>query len=132
MKASRHLEFLSYVFALAWSDGELRDQERAFMRGLVACASLRDEERGQVEVWFEQAPPGVDWSLLADDRLLGRHLMYESLTLAMSDMEVSAEELAFLDELRERAGLDVPTYHALMQEVEQALIARMKARDQGS
>ncbi len=42
------------------------------------------------------------------------------------------EELAFLDELRERAGLDVPTYHALMQEVEQALITRMKSREQGS
>lgn len=115
------LSCLQYVFALAWADGHFDPVEREFLAGLLDRAGLDDASYMEAVAWLERAPQEPDWALLQSQPNVAQDVLRQAMLLAMLDLSVSLEEMAFLEELRDRIGLSEADFWRLQQEVEQII-----------
>ena len=53
------LRLMKFVCAFAWADLEVQNEERAFVRRMVARLGLGPDESAQVDAWL-QVPPRID------------------------------------------------------------------------
>jgi tellurite resistance protein len=104
------------LFAVAWADGELREQERNFLGDLVH----RSEAGAQASAWFKQAPPEPDWQALRADDESASAVLRQAMYMAAADETIQYEETLLLDRLREQLGLSEDDFRRIQQEVEQA------------
>ena len=128
MTSEQRLLFLQYLFAAAWSDGELAEEEREILRTMIYGAELREDMAKICDGWFGERPEEPDWSQLAEDTEMRNIMMRQAMVLAGSDMEFSAAEISYLDRLRERTGMEEAEYYAIWKEVE-GLLAQGRAKD---
>jgi len=94
------LLLLRFVCAFAWTDLEVRDQERVFVRRLVARLGLDDAAATDVEQWLHVAPaPGtVDPRSIPKEH---RRAFIEAVrALIYVDGEVDAEERQRFEQLK--------------------------------
>ncbi|MCC6213760.1 MAG: TerB family tellurite resistance protein [Polyangiaceae bacterium] len=92
LSREHRLLLLEFVCAFAWTDLEIRDGERRFVRRLVDRLALAEEDRGQVDEWLAIAPsPGaVDPARVPVEH---RRTFVETVrALIYSDGDVDAEE----------------------------------------
>lgn len=98
------LLLLEFVCAFAWTDLEIREGERRFVRRLVDRLELGPEDRGQVEEWLSIAPsPGsVDPKRVPAEH---RRTFVETVrALIYSDGDVDAEERERFESLKRSLG----------------------------
>jgi hypothetical protein len=53
------MRLMKFVCSFAWADLEIREEEREFVRAMVARLALDEEERREVQGWLD-APPQPD------------------------------------------------------------------------
>jgi hypothetical protein len=97
---SDRLLLLKFLCAFAWTDLEVSDKERAFVRRILGQAKLGPDDERQVEEWLDVAPaPGsVDPSKVPQAH---RKLFLDAVrALVYADGRVDAEERENLDRLR--------------------------------
>ena len=97
--AERELLF-RFLCAFAWVDGEVSDEERRFVRRLMAKVELTDAERLDVESWFLHAPESksVDPAQIPAEH---RRLFVDSMrALIFMVGLVTESERAYLEELK--------------------------------
>lgn len=89
---------LRLVANLAWLDGEVRDEERKFVRRLMAGVDLSSDETKEVESWLLVAPEEVKPESVPVEH---KRLFVEAARMAMFvDGEIAPEEQAHFDRLR--------------------------------
>lgn len=128
MTSEQRLLFLQYLFAAAWSDGEIAEEEREILRTMIYGAELTAETAAICSDWFTTRPSEPDWEALANDSVMRTIMMRQAMVLAGSDMEYSASEIAYLDRLRERTQMEADEYYSIWKEVE-GLLAQGRAKE---
>jgi len=53
----QRLQLMKFVCSFAWSDLEVQQEERSFVKKMMRKLELDDTERQQVEGWLEVPPP---------------------------------------------------------------------------
>jgi hypothetical protein len=99
------LTLLRFVCAFAWTDLDVRDGERRFVRRLVQRLELDAADTRQVEEWLAIAPSpqSVDAARVPEAH---RRVFVDTLrALIYSDGSVDAEEREQLDKLKAALGL---------------------------
>lgn len=102
------------LFAMAWSDGELAEEERMFLKQLYERVDT-DFDAGD---WFRSPPEAPDWNRLRADADTREALMLQAMHVAAADKKVRVEENWLLDRLRAHLGLSEQRFHALQLQVE--------------
>jgi uncharacterized tellurite resistance protein B-like protein len=98
------LLLLKFVCAFAWTDLEVRDSERRFVRRLVKRLQLDADDAKQVDEWLSIAPSpqSVDPARVP---LAHRRTFVEAVrALIYADGEVEAEEREQLEKLKAALG----------------------------
>lgn len=99
------LLLLELVCAQAWTDLEIHEGERRFVRRLMERLELDADERKQVEQWLHVAPPPVD---LDPERIPAEHrqTFVDAVRAVMyADGQVDDEEREQLDRLKAALGI---------------------------
>lgn len=94
------LLLLQFLCAFAWTDLEVTDRERRFVKRLVERAALSSDDAAQVEEWLAIAPsPGsVDPKRVPAEH---RKLFLDAVrAMVYADGKVDDEERASLDRLK--------------------------------
>jgi uncharacterized tellurite resistance protein B-like protein len=97
---SDRLLLLKFLCAFAWTDLEVSEKERRFVRRILEQAKLSPDDERQVEQWLDVAPaPGsVDPTTVPHAH---RKLFLDAVrALVYADGRVDSEERANLDRLR--------------------------------
>ena len=116
------------MIAMAWTDGTLDPAERDHLLELVERIGLSDEStKAKVRTWLMTRPNEPDWDELRADQGFGKALLHEATLLSTLDMSVSAREMNYLHQLRERIGITLDDFYTIQQVVEKELIARMNS-----
>ncbi|MFP4599553.1 MAG: hypothetical protein ACOC9J_05380 [Persicimonas sp.] len=102
------------LFAVAWADGELKEQERRFLGDLVE----RSEAGSEASKWFTEPPAEPDWNRLSADASLAATVLRQAIYMAATDKTVQYEETLVLDRLREQLGISKEDFQRIQQEVE--------------
>lgn len=100
LSASERLLLLKFLCAFAWTDLEVSDKERRFVRRILELTKLGPDAERQVEEWLDvaPAPASVDPKLVPREH---RKLFVDSVrALVYADGKVDADERASLDRLR--------------------------------
>jgi uncharacterized tellurite resistance protein B-like protein len=100
LSGPERLLLLKFLCAFAWTDLEVSDAERRFVRRLVERFGLGPEDRAEVEGWLDVAPsPGS-----VDPRSVPREhrkaFVDAARALVYADGTVDPEERERLDQLR--------------------------------
>jgi tellurite resistance protein len=103
------------LFAVAWSDGELAEQEQVFLKGLYERVET-DFDAGS---WFRKPPEAPEWNRFRADRGTREALLRQAMHLAAADETVSFEENWLLDRLRANLNIKKDRFHELQKEVEE-------------
>jgi uncharacterized tellurite resistance protein B-like protein len=101
LSSSDRLLLLKFLCAFAWTDLDVSDKERLFVRRVLGHAKLGGEDEAQVEQWLAVAPsPGsVDAKNVP---LQHRKVFLDAIRgLVYADGSVDPDERASLDRLRE-------------------------------
>ncbi len=129
MTPDEQMTFMQYLFDVAWADGSLEQEEAEILSTILSGIELSDENAASLQNWFEHPPEEPDWSMAKDNAELGDMLMRQALVLAGADLEYTADEMSYLELLRERLGMEEDRYHTIWKGVEK-LLAQGRARDQ--
>lgn len=121
MTNDEKVTFFQCLFAIAWTDGEIGEQENAILATLFNNVSLADDQRDVVSRWFDTEPPEPDWSIPAADAAMRESLVSQVFLIAASDGVVNAAEIAMLDRLRDRLGMPNDEFQSIAVEVEKML-----------
>lgn len=100
LSPSDRLLLLGFLCAFAWTDLEVTDNERRFVRRILALAELGPDDAQQVEQWLAVAPsPGdVDPKRVPPQH---RRVFLDAVrAMVYADGKVDDEERASLDRLR--------------------------------
>jgi uncharacterized tellurite resistance protein B-like protein len=100
LSASDRLLLMKFLCAFAWTDLEVSDKERHFVRRLVELAKLGPDDAKQVEEWLEvaPAPSSVDPKLVPPQH---RRLFVDSIrALVYADGKVDPDERESFDRLK--------------------------------
>ena len=128
MNDEQKIRFLHFMIAMAWTDGTLDPAERDHLLELVERIGLSDEStKAKVRTWLMTRPNEPDWDELRADQGFGKALLHEATLLSTLDMSVSASEMNYLHQLRERIGITLDDFYTIQQVVEKELIARMNS-----
>ena len=122
MTPHERLKIVHFLFAAAWADGELAQEEGDILATLLSTIELEPGELDRVQGWFSAAPPSPDWTSLSQDPETSEAVVRQALVLAGADLTYSLDEIQFLERLRKLAGLDDARFHAMWREVEQLLV----------
>lgn len=98
------LLLLKFVCAFAWTDLEVTDTEKNFVRRLIEKLGLDDADRQEVESWLHvaPAPSDVDPALVPAEH---RRTFVEAVRAVIyADGKVDDEERAQLDKLKAALG----------------------------
>ena len=98
------LLLLKFVCAFAWTDLEIRDSERRFVKRLVERLKLDADDTRQVEEWLTiaPAPQSVDPARVPQDH---RRTFIEAVrALIYADGQVDPEEREQLEKLKAALG----------------------------
>ncbi len=125
MSSEQKLQFLHFLFASAWSDGELVTEEREILQTILSGVDLPKDAVNHVWAWFEEAPEEPNWEDLKEDPVMREVFMRQAMVLAGSDMVFNIEEIQYLDRLREKTGMEEAEYHSLWSDVEKLLAQGM-------
>ena len=125
MSSEQKLQFLHFLFASAWSDGELVTEEREILQTILSGVDLPKEAVNHVWAWFEEAPEEPNWEDLREDPVMREVFMRQAMVLAGSDMVFNIEEIQYLDRLREKTGMEEADYQSLWKDVEKLLAQGM-------
>jgi len=60
LKHEDRLRLLKFVCSFAWADLEIADEERSFVKKMIADLGISEEEAGTVEQWLEVPPPAEE------------------------------------------------------------------------
>ena len=121
MSPEEQVTFLQYLFDAAWADGALASEEAEILSTILSGIEASDDELTRIRAWFDSAPPEPDWAVARGNAELSEILMRQAMVLAGSDLEYSQDEMAYLERLRERLGMDEAVYHGIWQRVERLL-----------
>lgn len=113
--------FFQCLFAIAWTDGGIGEQENAILATLFNNVELDPERRSEISRWFDAAPPEPDWPTAAASSELRRALVGQVFLIAASDGIVNADEIAMLERLRDRLSMPNDEFQAIAVEVEKVL-----------
>jgi uncharacterized tellurite resistance protein B-like protein len=100
LSRDHRLLLLKFVCAFAWTDLEVTDTEKAFVRRLVEKLGLDTDDRAEVEQWLHvaPAPSEVDPALVPAEH---RRAFIESVRAVIyADGSVDDEERAQLERLK--------------------------------
>lgn len=125
MNDQQKLIFLHCILSMAWADGTFAMVERDYLNSLILGIGADAALTAKVQSWLDHAPPAPDWDKIVADPDLGELILRQALELSMLDMSVSMREMAFLQQLADRLGLEDIAFFKLQQEVEQQLAARL-------
>ncbi len=92
---------LKFVCAFAWTDLEIRDSERAFVKRLVDKLELDEADQAQVDEWLQIAPSPESVDPAQIPKQHRRTFVEAARAVIYSDGEVDDEEREQLDRLRE-------------------------------
>ena len=112
---------LQCLFAIAWSDGELVEEERELLRSLGSAMNLSDDLASEVEGWYANAPDPEVGAPLSFSSQEAERLMRWIFEIASADMIFSLKEYQFVTRLREHIGMTEDMYHRLQREVEEQI-----------
>lgn len=100
LSRDERLLLLKFVCAFAWTDLEVTDSEKGFVRRLVARLGLSDDDKTQVEAWLHvaPAPSEVDPSLVPAEHR--RTFVEAARAVIYADGNVDDEERDQLDKLK--------------------------------
>ena len=101
----QRLQLLRFVCAYAWTDLEIKEGERKFVKRLADRMALDDEDRKEVEQWLHvaPAPSDVDPKQIPPEH---RRTFFEAIRAVLyADGEADDEEIAHLEELRTALSL---------------------------
>lgn len=93
------LLLLRFVCAFAWTDLEVRESERRFVRRLVSRLELNAEDTRQVEEWLTIAPSPQSVDPGRVPQAHRRVFIDAARAMVYADSEVDAEEREQLDRL---------------------------------
>jgi len=102
-------QFLSVIrvwAALAWADDVVVEAEAAAMKRLIASAKLTDEERDTALGWLETKVELETANITDLSEEARQGIFRAAVRLAAVDLNVAAEERAFLDRLRDGLSID--------------------------
>ena len=119
MTDEQKLLFFQCLFAAAWTDGTLGDEERDILTTLASHVELTDAARSRVWSWFDEAPKEPAWESV--DPSMQRSLVEQVFFITSSDGVVNIDEMKLLDRLRIRLGFDEAEFHRLLIDAERAL-----------
>jgi len=122
MAPDERLKILHFLFAAAWADGELADEEGDILATLLSTIEMGDEELERVREWFSKPPPAPDWLTLSEDPETSEAVVRQALVLAGADLTYSLDEIQFLERLRKLAGIADVRFQTMWREVEQLLV----------
>jgi uncharacterized membrane protein YebE (DUF533 family) len=54
------LRLLKFICSFAWADLEIADEERSFVKKMIADLGIEDAEAEMVEQWLEVPPPAEE------------------------------------------------------------------------
>ena len=86
------MRLMKFVCSFAWADLEVRDEERAYVKGLIERLALDAGEQERVEKWLEVPPTleSIDPTLVPNEH---RQLFVDEIKgVIISDGEISPEE----------------------------------------
>ena len=115
MRSIEMRDVFQTLFAVAWADGELREDERTLLSDLIQ----RSEVGGEVGHWFDEAPDEPNWGALKDNAVAASAIMRQAMHMAAADQSVQYEETLLLERLRKKLGLSEQQLASLQREVEQ-------------
>ena len=104
LSRDHRLLLLKFVCAFAWTDLDVSEPEKAFVRRLIGKLALADEDRAEVEQWLHVAPPPseVDPKLVPEAH---RRSFIEAVrAVVYADGNVDDEERAQLERLKTALG----------------------------
>ncbi len=126
MNDEQREQFLHFIIALAWTDGDMDPAERDYLKELVSRVGFDDVAvRKRAEGWLFSRPDEPNWDTIIQDKEMGHTLLRQSMLLAALDMEVSQREMRYLNELRDRLEISEQDFFGIQREVERALVARI-------
>lgn len=125
MDVMNERKLLEALFAVAWSDGRLRDDERRYLSGALDHGEFDIDVVRTARGWLD-APPSdpPDFDALSAKVDVAVAVLREAMRLAAADDTVQFEELQILERLRGALGISQDTFHAIQREVEQEHAAR--------
>jgi uncharacterized tellurite resistance protein B-like protein len=104
LSRDQRLLLLKFVCAFAWTDLEVTDTEKAFVRRLIDKLELDTEDRAEVEQWLHvaPAPSEVDPALIPAEHR--RAFVETARAIIYADGSVDDEERAQLERLKAALG----------------------------
>jgi len=121
MTPDDRMNVMHYLFATAWADGTLAEEEGEILATILSGMELGDEELGLVKMWFRARPEEPDWTLLKETPDLQEIVIRQAMVLAGSDLTYDIEEVKFLEKLRDLTGMENSRFQKIWQDVEQLL-----------
>lgn len=106
---------LRVLFCVAWSDGEIAEKERVFLKGLYERLDTEVDAGG----WFDHPPEAPDWNQFRAERHTREALLRQAMHMAAADETVTYEENWLLDRLRAHLNIKQARFHELQKEVEE-------------
>ena len=85
---------------VAWADGVVEFEERAFIQDLVRRLGGPALEPGELEAWLDRGPPKTEIDALPPQ--LGQFFFYEALKLAESDGDLDPREQEMVEDILSR------------------------------
>ena len=125
MTNEQKLTFFQCLFATAWTDGTLGEDERGILTTLFNHVELLQEHRAIVSGWFDHSPEEPQWATSVDDGMRTQ-LVEQVFFIAASDGVVNTDEIALLNRLRTKLGMDEPEFQKILVGVEKSLVGFVK------
>lgn len=94
------LLLLKFVCGYAWTDLEVTESERRFVRRLCEKAALPDEDRAEVERWLDVSPSPEDVDPAKLPREHRKLFLDAARAMIYADGKVDPDERVSLDKLR--------------------------------
>lgn len=122
MTREERLKIVHYLFAAAWADGALSNEEGEMLATLLSAIAMPPDELAQVKPWFSQPPASPDWNSLAGDPTTSEAVLRQAMVLTGSDLSYSVDEIQFLERLGRLAGVSQERFQTMWREVEALLV----------
>lgn len=121
MTPAERMNVMHYLFAAAWADGELAEEEGEILATILSGIDLSDDELVLVRAWFYARPSEPDWEMLKSNAELQEIVVRQAMVLAGSDLSYVIEEVKFLEKLRDLTGMKNEVFQGIWQDVERLL-----------
>lgn len=104
-----------------WADGEVSDDERRLLGGVLTQLDLDDKSLREVAGMMEQPPELTNLKEAVKDAEARKEIMKVLLAMSMADGKVDVSELRFLNKIARHLDLSDADLEALKQETLQEI-----------